>query len=297
MITFLSKVKDDEQGCLYKKDLESTSDYYSNVFNSIEDGVSVLDKDYVIEDVNFTVKKWYKEREKIIGLKCYEVFHNRTTPCEICPVRRTLETGKMHVEVIPFKTIDTGEAGWKEIKGYPIYGGEEVVGVVEYVKDVTYEMDLFSKVAGIERELANLKAQNEILKTFIDQKEKEQYSLQNNISLNINNLIKPVIKEINSSMVSGSIDRQMILFLESLIDRIVEPYLTNVPDPENNFTTREVEILQLIKQGKSSKEIATLLFVTPKTVAFHRGNIRKKLGLCKTDNLRTHILKNPNFSE
>lgn len=297
MITFLSNVKDDEQGWLYKKDLESTSDYYSNVFNIIEDGVSVLDKDYVIEDVNPAVKKWYKERENFIGLKCYEVFHDRTSPCDKCPVRRTLETGKMHVEVIPYKAIGTGVAGWKEIKGYPIYDGEEIVGVVEYVKDVTYEMDLFSKVAGIERELVNLKAQNEILQSFIDEREKEHFSLQSNISLNVKNLIKPVIHEIRNNIVSDSSEERMILFLESLIDRIVEPYLINVPDPESSFTTREIEILQLIKQGKSSKEIATLLFVTPKTVAFHRGNIRKKLGLCKTDNLRTYILKNPTFSE
>lgn len=297
MITFLSNVKDDEQGWLYKEDLDSTSDYYSNVFNIIEDGVSVLDKNYVIEDVNPAVKKWYKERQNFIGLKCYEVFHDRKSPCVICPVRRTIETGKMHVEVIPYKTLGGGEAGWKQIKGYPVYDGEQIVGVVEYVKDVTYEMDLFSKVAGIERELTSLKTQNEILKTFIDQKEKEQYTLEKNISLNINNLIKPVINEIKGSMVSGSTDKQMVLFLESLIDRIVEPYLTNVPNPQNSFTTREVEIVQLIKQGKSSKEIATLLFVTPKTVAFHRGNIRKKLGLCKKDNLRTYILKTPTFLE
>lgn len=297
MITFLSNVKDDEQGWLCKKDLESTSDYYSNVFNSIEDGVSVLDKDYVIVDVNPAVKKRYNERDIFIGLKCYDVFYNRRLPCTKCPVRRTLETGKMHVEVIPYKDIDTGMAGWKEIKGYPIYDDEEIVGVVEYVKDVTYEMDLFSKVAGIERELTVLKAQNEMLKIAFEQKDKEQYTLRKNISLNINNLIKPIINQIRCSMALSSTDKKMVFLLESLIDRIVEPYLTNVPDPENNFTIREIEILQLIKQGKSSKEIATLLFVTPKTVAFHRGNIRKKLGLCKTDNLRTYILKNPAFSE
>lgn len=292
IVSFLDNNAEDQK-VFYKEDLKSKSDYYCNVFNSIDDGVSVLNRDYVIEDINFTMEKWFVERNKIIGLKCYEALHNRATPCDGCPIKRTFETGEMHTEVVHYKTMDNGTAGWKEVKGYPIFDNGEVVGVVEHVKDVTYDMDLFSKVAIIEKEIAELKVHNDLLKKIISRLESERNILESNISLNIQNLVKPAINEIKRGMDANSTYRHMMVFLESLIEKIVEPYTSNAPNGLNSFTTREIEVLQLIRQGKSSKEIATVLFVTPKTVAFHRGNIRKKLGLDKCDNLRAYLLKNP----
>ena len=46
-----------------------------------------------------------------------------------------------------------------------------------------------------------------------------------------------------------------------------------------SLSSRELQIAEMIEKGLSSKEIATALFITKKTVDFHRNNIRKKLGL------------------
>jgi len=52
-----------------------------------------------------------------------------------------------------------------------------------------------------------------------------------------------------------------------------------------------MQIAKFIKDGKTSKEIATVLCVTKKTVDFHRANIRKKLNLdSKKINLRTFLI-------
>ena len=292
-IKSINKIRFGEDRVFKKEDLESTSDYYCNVFNTMEEGVSVLDENYVIEDVNFAMQKWYGSRDSIIGKKCFEVYHSRKTPCEECPIRKTFETGESYKEIVPYQTHDNDAAGWQEVKGYPIFDEGEIIGVIEYVKDVTYEMDLFSKVAGIERELANLKTQNNILKEYLNQKELERNTLENNISLNVKKLVKPVIHEIRDHYGANQAEKQMISFLESLLEKIVEPYMSNIANSVSDFTTREIEIMQLIKQGRSSKEIASMLFVTEKTVAFHRGNIRKKLELKNTDNLRTYLLKKP----
>ena len=47
----------------------------------------------------------------------------------------------------------------------------------------------------------------------------------------------------------------------------------------SKFTPREIEVADLIRDGKTSKEIAVLLNVTPSAVHLHRHHIRKKLGL------------------
>jgi DNA-binding NarL/FixJ family response regulator len=49
--------------------------------------------------------------------------------------------------------------------------------------------------------------------------------------------------------------------------------------PDDPLSVREREVLQLIGEGKSSKEIGDLLFISPRTVEHHRTNIMKKLHL------------------
>jgi DNA-binding CsgD family transcriptional regulator len=56
----------------------------------------------------------------------------------------------------------------------------------------------------------------------------------------------------------------------------------------------ELEVANLVRQGKSTKEIAMGLDISYKTAQFHRENIRKKFNLKnRKDNLRTHLLSFP----
>ena len=58
------------------------------------------------------------------------------------------------------------------------------------------------------------------------------------------------------------------------------------------LTPRELEILQLIAEGKSSKEIAAQLGLSANTVAVHRANIMEELGIHKTAELVTYAIRN-----
>jgi DNA-binding CsgD family transcriptional regulator len=58
-----------------------------------------------------------------------------------------------------------------------------------------------------------------------------------------------------------------------------------------NLTHREVQVASLVKEGKSTKEIAKLLNIAIKTVLFHRNSLRNKLGLKNQEgNLRAQLL-------
>jgi len=73
-------------------------------------------------------------------------------------------------------------------------------------------------------------------------------------------------------------------YLSSLISRIVvEEYLHRAAEQGQSaysvLTDREREVLQLIAEGKSTKVIARELFVSPKTIEWHRSQLMKKLSI------------------
>lgn len=61
--------------------------------------------------------------------------------------------------------------------------------------------------------------------------------------------------------------------------------------PEEPLTVREREIIKLIAEGKSSKEIGQLLFISSRTVQHHRANIMRKLNLKKTADLVKYAIQ------
>ncbi|WP_338358604.1 response regulator transcription factor [Yeosuana marina] len=63
-------------------------------------------------------------------------------------------------------------------------------------------------------------------------------------------------------------------------------------DNPDQLSTREREVLQLIAEGNSSKEIGELLFLSSKTVDVHRTNIMHKLNLFTLQDLTKYAVKN-----
>ena len=61
--------------------------------------------------------------------------------------------------------------------------------------------------------------------------------------------------------------------------------LAALPEQQPVLTTRELEVLQLIVNGRSNKEIATMLGVSVNTVAVHRANIMQAMGIHNTAEL------------
>jgi DNA-binding NarL/FixJ family response regulator len=76
---------------------------------------------------------------------------------------------------------------------------------------------------------------------------------------------------------------------------VLDPQVEN-PRPlkgeRHTLTRRELEILQMIAQGKSNKEIAAELSLSANTVAVHRANIMEALGIHKTAELVVYAIRN-----
>ena len=79
-------------------------------------------------------------------------------------------------------------------------------------------------------------------------------------------------------------------------ETIIDPQLSRPAalkgEREHGLTVRELQILQLIVDGRSNKEIAAQLDLSANTVAVHRANIMDALGIHKTAELVTYAIRN-----
>lgn len=75
-------------------------------------------------------------------------------------------------------------------------------------------------------------------------------------------------------------------------DAVLSDYRKHVTDPIDLLTSREREVLQLIAEGKTNKEIATALDLSTYTVESHRGRIMEKLNLHSAGELVRFAFRN-----
>ncbi len=125
--------------------------FLESTFEAIQDGISVLDTDLAVRHVNGVMEKWYPRQLPLEGKKCYEVYHDRSTPCDNCPTIRSIKTGAVERSIVP------GAAGspvkWIELFAFPMKEAEtgEVTGVVEYVRDITDREESAQRLRASER--------------------------------------------------------------------------------------------------------------------------------------------------
>lgn len=107
------------------------------------------------------------------------------------------------------------------------------------------------------------------------EKEKEIYRQE--LLTNIENLLLPVVKRLRVS--NNSVSQKDIDFLEKALDTITGKEVDEFSKNVMKLTARELDICQMITDGKSSKDISKSIHLSPLTVHKHRESIRRKLQL------------------
>lgn len=93
-----------------------------------------------------------------------------------------------------------------------------------------------------------------------------------------------------------TVDQGNIFLSQGVTQLVVNGYLKSIPNGEgtksNPISSREREILQLLAEGKSNKEISDILSLSIKTVETHRANIMRKLGFKNIIDLVLYAVRN-----
>lgn len=134
-----------------------------------------------------------------------------------------------------------------------------------------------------------LEQTNIALNVLIDKRKNEKQELSRTIQENFDKLVFPYYQTITHSH-----SKEEILTIIEVLKHNTHTSLQSLETPSAKgyleLSPRELQIADFITAGKSSKDIASLLNISTRSVFFHRNNIRKKLGIHKAGtNLRTYL--------
>jgi len=148
--------------------------------------------------------------------------------------------------------------------------------------DITEWKKLNAKLQNREAELEktnnSLKEMNAALKVLLTKRDENKSELEEKVRLSIYQLVLPYLDKLQKSC-KDQLQDVFFDIIKSNLNDITAPFPYGTSSRHLNLTPMEVKISNLIKQGKTSKEIADLFNLSFRTVDVHRANIRKKLGL------------------
>ena len=300
------------------------------LLNNLKELVSHEDRDMRILWANrVACERGGMSIDDIVGRYCFEVWAGRSSPCPECPVLNAMETGQPHEREVIDKAgnawlihgypirdsrghISSGmeialditdhKEAEKNLQEYRDHLEELVQSrtqelsrtnerlVKEMKERIHVERQLKKRERQLEEKSRYLEEANIALRLLLEQREKDKRELEENVLTNVQKSILPYIEKVRSTR--SAFDRETYLdILDSSIQSMVSPFYRNITLKPFNLTPREIEIATLVKEGKTTKEIAALLALSPRTIDLHRLNIRKKLGLTsKGVNLRSTLL-------
>lgn len=133
---------------------------------------------------------------------------------------------------------------------------------------------------------------NIALKVMIKMRNSDNLEAKSLLNEELNHEVLPFLQRLKS----GNQDVKQIRLvhtLEANLQRLVTSYgsPTSITSSYKNLTPKEIQVATMVREGFSTKAIASTLSLSPETISIHRKNIRKKLGLgSKGENLRSYLI-------
>ena len=254
------------------------------VFETAADGMCIIDADFNIVQLNQTLSDMLAiPKESVIGKKCHEVLSSSECQTSACPLSRILK-GAERIEQEIIKERGEGTKLACILTATPVRGpGGEIIGMVEDFKDITERKRMEDSLRDTNHELEitseSLKEKNIILSGVLNQIETDRRQMLSHIDSNIAKLLIPALTKLEAGLEPTG--KTYIEQLRHNLAEITSSFMGELATRYARLSPRELEICNFIKNGLCSKEIASLLSVSFRTVLKQRQNIRKKLGINK----------------
>ena len=152
---------------------------------------------------------------------------------------------------------------------------ENIQGYVLIARDISKSVETSKHLKNRSKELEET---NAALRVLLKQRETDKEEMSQAFQQNIEKLVLPFFSKLRKSNTSPS-QENIIKSIENNLRQINSPFAHRISSIYSKLTPAEIQVANLIKNGHSSKEVASLLNLSAKTVYTHRRNIRKKSGI------------------
>jgi len=284
-------------------ELQKERDYFKNVLDNSADAIGIVDS-------KGRFIRWNKRAEELFGysfeeLKGKSAFELYADKEELDRMLRELRARSYVRDYeIVIRTKNGCEVPFsvsismlKDGKGQNI-GSVCVARDLSQIKQVQAALresndKLEQRVQERTTELINantkLEEANIALRVLLEQKDEHKRVYVENMLFNVKQLVVPLLEKLKSSGLKD-VQQEYVRLVEANLEEFLAPYKRELSH-SYGLTPTEIQLLEQIKQGLTTKEIADLLNLSKRTIDTHRHNIRKKLGLQNTNvNLRSYLL-------
>jgi PAS domain S-box-containing protein len=268
-----------------------------SVLNRIESSVYVADmRSHEIHFMNTHMIKEHKA--DLTGQICWAAIHGKQTgPCDICSNDSLLDEAGNPAEPCIQEFYDKESDQWHELTSLAIPWTDGRIVRLEIARNITARKHAEKKQKEItlileekvKERTAELEDMNATLRTLLKKRDADKNEIEEKIFANHKLILAPIIQNLKKNLTQES-QKGMMEILESELENILSPFSKKLSDHMVNLTPMEIHIADLIKFGKTNKEISEILHSSIHTISRHRENIRKKTGLKnKKINLRSFL--------
>jgi DNA-binding NarL/FixJ family response regulator len=151
------------------------------------------------------------------------------------------------------------------------------------------EEALRQREQALELKSRSLEEANTALKVLLKHREEDRVAMEEQVLANVGKLVLPYVENLKRLNLNENLMAQ-VRMIETNLQQIVSPFLRNLTSTYLGLTPREIQVANLVKEGRTTKEMADILNISAAAIDFHRKNLRSKLGIKnKRSNLRSYI--------
>lgn len=270
---------------------------YKTMVETMGDGLSEIDENQVTTYANDTLcRMWKRSRDEIIGVPVTRFVDEKNHAILMAQLEKRRQ-GESHAYEIVWNCKD-GTKLHTIMTPTPYFDADgRFKGSFAVVTDISrqkkekdlLEMLVQQRTRELQTKTHNLEEVNTALRVLLKKREQDRQHMEEQMLVNIRELVMPYIDRMRNSRLD---ERQTACLdvMTATLEDIVSPFLHKVSLEFLHLTPSEIQVANLIKHGKTTKEIAQMLILSQKTIAFYRKRIRKKLGITnKAVNLRTFL--------
>ena len=273
------------------------------VINSLSAHIVILDKNGVILEYNrawkaYSVKKGMPEDVDFKGMNYLGICdtaegEDALDARNVSTGIRKVISGKITEFLFDYPCHTEDSKHWYYMRAIRMSDTKPVRVIISH-EDITalklVEEALRESREELKEQKQSLEEANIALKVLIKHRENDKLELEKNVLTNVKVLVLPYVEKLKEVPLKPR-NKTLVEIIENHLKDIISPLLQKFSNAQIILTPQEIKVVTLIKDGKSSKEIADILAISETTVNFHRKNLRKKFGLKNRQmNLRSYLM-------